>query len=112
MISWASICLRRRRAEQILTAVRTSDLESAKTLVARGDFIALSSPFVFNEELRSGVFVEMNLNHSYCVALLGGHHPRSRPLSGGGGDHPGIEGGVRPDGGGPGMEAAKRPHEA
>lgn len=55
-------------AEQILTAVRTSDMESARLLVSRGDFIALGSAFIFLDELRSGAFVTLDLAHSYVSA--------------------------------------------
>ena len=55
-------------AEQILTTVRTSDMDFARTLVEEEDFVALASPLVFRPELRSGRFVTLPLARRYRSA--------------------------------------------
>lgn len=55
-------------AEQILTTVRTSDMDFARTLVAEKDFVALASPLVFRSEIRAGQFVTLPLPRRYRSA--------------------------------------------
>lgn len=55
-------------AEQILTTVRTSDMDFARTLVEEKDFVALASPLVFRPELRAGQFVTLPLPRRYRSA--------------------------------------------
>lgn len=55
-------------AEQILTTVRTSDMECAHRLVAEMDFVALASQLVFRADLQSGRFVTLPLPRRYHSA--------------------------------------------
>lgn len=55
-------------AEQILTTVRTSDMECAHALVANKDFVALASPLVFRADIGSGRFVTLPLPRRYRSA--------------------------------------------
>ncbi|WP_169711854.1 LysR family transcriptional regulator [Henriciella litoralis] len=55
-------------AEQILTTVRTSDMECAHRLVEEMDFVALASQLVFRSDLQSGRFVTLPLPRRYHSA--------------------------------------------
>jgi DNA-binding transcriptional LysR family regulator len=53
-------------AEQVLTAMRTADSDTAALLVATRDFVALASRNLFVPQLASGQFVELNFHHTYA----------------------------------------------
>jgi DNA-binding transcriptional LysR family regulator len=58
--------------EQVLTAVRTSDMDTIRILVAMGNYIALGSRFIFMDQLKSGEFVRLAVDHGYassCAAV-------------------------------------------
>lgn len=55
-------------AEQVLTTVRTSDMECAHRLIAQMDFVALASQLVFRSDLQAGRFVTLPLPQRYHSA--------------------------------------------
>lgn len=55
-------------AEQVLTTVRTSDMECAHRLVSEMDFVALASQLVFRSDIQSGRFVALPLPRRYHSA--------------------------------------------
>lgn len=68
-------------AEQILTTVRTSDMDCARALVADKDFVALASPLIFRTEIEAGQFQTLPLPRRYrsacsvAVSMEAAHFP-------------------------------------
>jgi DNA-binding transcriptional LysR family regulator len=52
--------------EQVLTAVRTSDMDTVRILVSMGNYVALGSRFIFMDQLKSGEFVRLSVEHAYA----------------------------------------------
>jgi molybdate transport repressor ModE-like protein len=55
-------------AEQILTTVRTSDMDCARALILERDFVALASPFIFMDEIARGDLVLLPVPRRYRSA--------------------------------------------